>query len=131
MGNKKEEYKPTDVEGLRVQGNSIKEFFQYVKNQFILHNGEIKAQKVFDRVHKKNPRLSKPFGYIQFDMQGFLNSASIDLATAMGLATRKAGSYEAKKKVLESIFDGYAQLVLERAKVLSENIIKVMSEKEF
>jgi len=80
-------FKPVDIEGLKVEGNSIKEFQQFLKVQFI--EGGKKVQVTFDRVHKKNRSLSKPAGYIQLTSQELVKFAGICLASAAVLTARK------------------------------------------
>lgn len=119
--NNVKKYKPIDITGFRVKGNELNQYYQYVKNQFI--EGSKSAQKVFDRINKKNLKRSYPVAYIQLDLGGLLHSAAVDLATAVGLAYFDTQGPKNEKTAL-TILNNYLKIVKSRAKNLVKTVLK-------
>lgn len=118
-------FKPVDVDKLKVEGNSIREFTQVLKIQFVKDGSEI--QVVFDRQHKKNMRLSKPVGYIRFTAQECIKLSAMFLAAATALlATRQAKGLNAKVKAAKGALEYYSWQVKETAEPFAEEIVKTL-----
>lgn len=118
-------FKPVDLEGLRVEGNSLNEFTQCLKFQLV-SGGEV--QIVLDRIHKKNMRLSKPAGYIRLLSPELVKLAGIVLAVLSVGAARNTGDFEAKKRVAASALDFYAGQIREIGERLAYNILNNLRE---
>jgi len=122
-------FRPVDVDKLKVEGNSIREFTQVLKIQFV--NDWSEAQVVFDRQHKKNMRLSKPVGYIRFNSAlDCVKLSAMFLAAASVLAGRSTKNREAKKKIAISALSFYRTQVEDQAKTLLGSILLKLGEDE-
>lgn len=120
-------FKPVDVDKLKVEGNSIREFAQVLKIQFVKDGSEV--QVVFDRQHKKNMKLSKPVGYIRFTGQECVKLAGMFLASASVLAAKNTATMEARLKVAKTAVDFFSAQVKESAEQLTKYITrKVFAE---
>lgn len=120
-------FKPVDVDKLKVEGNSIREFTQVLKIQFVKDGSEV--QVVFDRVHKKNMRLSKPVGYIRFTSQECVKLAGMFLASASILAAKTVNNIKGKLNVVKTAVDFFSTQVKESANQLTREILNKLFTK--
>lgn len=121
-------FKPVDFDRLRVEGNSINEFTQLLKIQFVQDNSAV--QVVFDRQHKRNLKLSKPVGYIRFTGSDCVKLAGMFLAAASVLATKTAAGVEAKRKTCQAALNFFSEQVKELADGLAYDILNKLLEAE-
>jgi len=120
-------FKPVDVDKLKVEGNSIREFTQVLKIQFVKDGSEV--QVVFDRQHKKNMRLSKPVGYIRFSGMDCVKLSGMFLAAASILAAKHAKGPKAKAKAAGAAQEFFTTQVKELANNLVTEIIRTLTQK--
>jgi len=83
---------------------TLKLWHQILKSQVWREKGLLKAQLVLDRIHRYNPRESKPLGYFHMStVDQWLDLAVLALSTALAMAAhgRDVGVLELRE-ALES-----------------------------
>jgi len=122
-------FKPIDVDKFRVEGNNIKEFTQLLKIQFVKDWSE--AQVVFDRIHRKNKKQSKPLGYIRFDSAlDCVKLSAMFLVSAAVLAGKQAKTPRGKGNVAVTALQFFYHQLEDQARILLREVLLKLKEGE-
>jgi len=126
---------------LNIQGDdTMEQWFQYLKFELLPGGHEDQPKWLlnlcFDRVHKKNPKLSKPVGHIQFSMRKVLDIAINALAVASVIHVKDMELLDfvevkdQEKEAIDFMYGMLRNLVIPSAESRIRNLLREIKRRE-